>query len=303
MTFKTNKIGMNDNHARELFELHTMGVNGGYTEEDIHQMAKILSGFKSIDKYNHIYESNKKVNQKIYEDNFSKLKNKNDLISFSNKNKQSNIDKVYDHFGIYSHKFHDTSDKTILNHKINGSNHTELEEAIDIIISHPSTADFISKKIALFFLSDEPNKKLLDSMKLTFINTKGDIKSVLEVLFLSKEFESSLYQYQSFKNPYEFYISTSKLTLNDQFEDIFEQISGHLLNSGFGIYSKLTPEGYSLLGNSYLSTNLVSNYINFIYFLNDNPKDSLGINNNNNYYKLDKKEYVNFLISNKWLYK
>ncbi len=303
MTFKSKKIGFNDNHARELFELHSMGVNGGYTEKDIHQMAKILSGFKSIDKYNQIYEGSKKSYQKKYESAFLNLRNKNDLMAFSKKNKQLNIDKVYDHFGIYSHKFHDTSDKIILNSEIKGSDYKELEQALSIIVEHPSTAYFISKKIGFFFLGDEPNQYLLDSMATTFIKTKGDIKAVLEVLLLDDDFARHIKDNNSFKNPYEFYISTSKLTLNGTFYDSQEKIAGYLHNSGFGIYSKITPEGYSLSGTTHLSANTISNYINFIYLLNDNSKEALNLDNMNSYYNLSKDEYIKFLISYNWFYR
>ncbi len=299
MKLEENFIGYNDNHARELLELHSMGVDGGYTEEDIAALAKILTGFKSIEKYDFFLDDN--LNK--YKSSFKSIKDINGLKTFFNKNKKFNVTKVNYNYSLFFNIGHTLGEKKLLGNTIYENKEQELTKAIEIITKHPATAKFISKKLYAYFLGTDYNQSLLNEMENTFKTSNGDIKSVLEILLTSKDFENNLKIYKYFKNPFEFIMSATKLTVNNEKIIDNSDIRSIFHNLSFGLHSKLTPEGYSLDSTKYESSNILHQYINFSDYLT--TEKIFGIQNafKNNYYKLNKNEYFKFLISEKMIYK
>lgn len=162
-----NRKGLNENYARELMELHTLGVNGGYTQEDVIALARILTGWS---------------------------------IDFSGKYGDEN------NFRFYEQR-HDYQDKTFLGHVIKGSGLDEGKQALDILATHPATARFISYKLAQYFVADQPPKTLVDKLQNEFIESQGNIKAVLDTLLHSPEFNDPQYYQQKFKTPYQYLAS------------------------------------------------------------------------------------------------
>jgi uncharacterized protein (DUF1800 family) len=165
--------GLNENYARELMELHTLGVDGGYKQDDVIALAKILTGWGF-----------KQPGQKVP-----------DGYSF-----QFNANR------------HDFSNKIFLKQNIIGSGIGEGEQAFDLLSRHPSTARQISFKLAQYFVADIPPKSLVDKLSKRFTATDGDIKLVLDTLFKSPEFWSQKYYGAKFKTPYQYAISTVRST-------------------------------------------------------------------------------------------
>jgi uncharacterized protein (DUF1800 family) len=165
--------GLNENYARELMELHTLGVDGGYKQDDVIALAKILTGWGF-----------KQPGQKVP-----------DGYSF-----QFNANR------------HDFSNKVFLKQNIIGSGIGEGEQALDLLSRHPSTARQISFKLAQYFVADVPPKSLVDKLSKRFIATDGDIKLVLDTLFKSPEFWNQKYYGAKFKTPYQYAISAVRST-------------------------------------------------------------------------------------------
>jgi uncharacterized protein (DUF1800 family) len=171
---KKGKIqGLNENYARELMELHTLGVDGGYQQDDVIALAKILTGW-----------SFKQPSAK-----------EPDGYSFK-----------------FNTNYHDFSDKIFLGKTIIGSGIGEGEQALDLLARHPSTARQISFELAQYFVSDKPSKSLIDKLSKRFIATDGDIKLVLNTLFNSPEFWDAKYYGTKFKTPYQYAISSVRST-------------------------------------------------------------------------------------------
>jgi uncharacterized protein (DUF1800 family) len=165
--------GLNENYARELMELHTLGVDGGYKQDDVIALAKILTGWGF-----------KQPGQK-----------------------------VPDGYGFqFNANRHDFSNKVFLNQNIIGSGIGEGEQALDLLSRHPSTARQIGFKLAQYFVSDNPPKSLTDRLSKRFVATDGDIKLVLDTLFHSPEFWNSKYYGAKFKTPYQYAISSIRST-------------------------------------------------------------------------------------------
>lgn len=140
--------GLNENYARELMELHTLGVAGGYSQNDVHEMARILTGWtvgpneaNGFRFAQRLHDTGRKVLMGQYYPNGS------------------------------------------LN-----SGEREGEQAIRRLARHPKTAARISLRLAQFFVSDSPTPALVSALAQTFQNSQGDIRVVLRALLESNEF-------------------------------------------------------------------------------------------------------------------
>jgi uncharacterized protein (DUF1800 family) len=142
----------NENYARELMELHTLGVDGGYTEDDIKEVAKCFTGwtFRFPDDTDGDYGTFK----------FEPL-------------------------------IHDTDDKVVLGNTIQGGDITDGEQVLDLLASHPSTAMFIATKLCRRFISDDPEQSTIDAVATAFANSSGDIKDTLQALFATPAFRET----------------------------------------------------------------------------------------------------------------
>jgi uncharacterized protein (DUF1800 family) len=165
--------GLNENYARELMELHTLGVDGGYTQQDVVALARILSGW-GIQRHD---------------------RSAKDGLGFE-----------------FHPKFHDFGDKVFMMKTIKGSGLSEGEEALSILARSPTTARHISYEIAQYFVSDNPPETLVKQMMLRYLSTDGDIREVLRTLFHSKEFWDEQNFHNKFKTPYQYIISLVRAT-------------------------------------------------------------------------------------------
>jgi uncharacterized protein (DUF1800 family) len=205
--------GLNENYARELMELHTLGVDGGYTQEDVVTLARILTGWglarrpiQSTDGNEFYFDSDR----------------------------------------------HDSSDKVFLGKPIKGSGITEIEQALDILASHPATARHISYQLAQYFVADEPPASLVDKLARRFLATDGDIRAVLETLFHSPEFTDPKYHRTKFKTPYQYVISLVRATgINNP--DV-QKVARMLAQLEMPLYQCRTPDGYDNTQQAWLNS-------------------------------------------------
>jgi len=147
-----NRNGLNENFAREVMELHTLGADGGYTQEDVITLARILSGW-SI--------------------------NRPDAREFP------------DQAAVFEGTRHDFSPKVFLGYALRSRGKAEGEEALDILAKAPATARHIAFELAQYFVADEPPTSLVDQLAARFLATDGNIREVVSVLFASREFWES----------------------------------------------------------------------------------------------------------------
>lgn len=165
--------GLNENYARELMELHTLGVDGGYTQRDVIELARILTGW-----------------------------------GIRRRNSRSGSDDGF----YFDPKRHDFSDKIFLGHTIKGSGMNEVEQALDILAAAPATAHHISYELAQYFVADNPDPVLVNALAKRYIETDGDIRAVLKTLFDSPAFWQPENVGNKFKTPYEYVVSALRAT-------------------------------------------------------------------------------------------
>ena len=170
---------LNKNYARELLELHTLGVEGGYTQQDVQKLARVLTGVGM----NPGKEPRLKAEWKL----------------------------LYRHAGAFEFNpaRHDFGVKKVLGAQFQGEGFAEVEQLVALLVAHPATARFVSRKLAAYWMGDEPPQALVDSMAREFRRTQGDIPAVLRVLFASRAFTDSLGH--AFKDPMHFVLSALRL--------------------------------------------------------------------------------------------
>lgn len=208
-----NKI--NENYARELMELHTMGVGSGYTQTDVQELARVLTGVGINLRPS---QTPAKVEQ---QPNFVRL----GMMEFNPRR-------------------HDFGDKTILGVTIKGRGIAEVEQVIDLLSRQPATAKFISRKLAMYFVSDEPSQALVDSMAATFLRSDGDIPSVLQTMFYAPEFTASLGK--KFKDPVHYVIASVRLAYDGSHIVNTGPILNWINTLGQQANGHQTPDGYPL---------------------------------------------------------
>jgi len=198
---------INENYARELMELHTLGVEGGYTQRDVEALAHILTGWS--------------------------------------------VDLTSGQLARFYPRRHDFTAKVFLGRTIQGRGAAELDEALDMLARHPATAHFVSRKLATFFVADEPPAALVERMAQTFALSDGDIGQVLRTMFVSPEFRASLGG--KFKDPLHYALSALRLVLDERPLPDAQPVIGALARMGEPLYARATPDGYPLTRTDWAS--------------------------------------------------
>ncbi len=213
------QFGINENLAREILELHTLGVNGGYTQQDVIQVARCFTGW-TIDR------------------------------------RPGEYDKV-----VFDEAKHEGGSKTVLGHVIPEGGVKEGLEVLHILATSPATARFISTKLAVRFVSDDPPPSLVDKMTATFLRTNGDISAVLSTMFHGPEFWSPAVYRAKVKTPLEFMTSAVRASgATVQNPVVLVQVMQRL---GMPVYGMQTPNGYSWMADEWVSSNALVARMNF----------------------------------------
>jgi uncharacterized protein (DUF1800 family) len=157
---------------------------------------------------------------------------------------------------------HDRKEKVVLGHTIPamGAEQDGLQ-VIDILAHHPSTAKFISKKLAQRFVADEPPQALIDRMAATFTRTDGDLRAVVQTMLSSVEFMSEGAFQAKLKSPLEMVVSAVR-AMNAEVDDP-STLAQRIAEMGQPLYGKVEPTGYPNTGEGWMSSAGILGRINF----------------------------------------
>src|SRR6266478_3249613 len=215
---KKNERGLNENYGRELMELHTLGVDGGYTQKDVTEVARCFTGW-TIDK-----------------------------------------PRQYADFK-FDERLHDPDPKYVLGKKIHAGGMKDGEQVIDLLVHHPSTAKFVSTKLARRFVSDNPPQALVNRMARTFQSSDGDIRAVLKTMIWSPEFWSREAYRSKIKTPFELVVSAARAVGTDVDTPLpLVQWVGRI---GEPLYQCQPPTGYSDKAEAWVNTGALLNRLNY----------------------------------------
>jgi uncharacterized protein (DUF1800 family) len=217
--------GLNENYGREIMELHTLGVDGGYTQQDVTEVARCFTGWTI---------------------------------------ETPRIDPQFQ----FNDRLHDNKPKLVLGHKIDYGGIKDGEAVLDLLARDPHTAHHISLEIAQHFVSDKPPDALVDRMTKTYLDSDGDIRSVLHTMIDSPEFWSKDAYRAKIKTPFELVISAARATGADAtIPLLLVQWSARI---GEPLYQCQPPTGYSDQADAWVNTGALLNRLNYSLALTGN---------------------------------
>jgi hypothetical protein len=225
-----NQSGLNENYGRELMELHTLGVDGGYTQNDVTEVARVLTGW---------------------------------TIAQPEDGGQFQFDA----------KRHEPGNKTVLKQTIYDNGQQEGMHVLDMLAHSPSTAHFVSKKLAERFVADNPPESLVKKMAATFQGSDGDIREVLRTLFKSAEFWSPQYENNKLKTPLEFLVSVLRTSGTEM--DAPDVVTQTIAQMGMQPYGQAVPTGYSMMAETWETEGALLARINFVSALTQGKLNGL----------------------------
>jgi uncharacterized protein (DUF1800 family) len=214
---------INENYARELLELHTLGVDSGYSQQDVQELARILTGVG--------------------------------LVGSSEPPKlKPEWQALYRRAGGFEFNpaRHDFGSKMLLGQRIEGSGFGEVERAVDLIVAQPACARFVSKRLAMYFVADDPPPALVERMARTFTKSGGDLRAVVRTMFEAKEFTASLGG--KFRDPMHFVIGSLRLAYDGRTISNTQPVVNWLGSLGEPLFGRATPDGYPLTQTDWASS-------------------------------------------------
>ena len=212
--------GLNENYARELMELHTVGVEGGYAQKDVQEVARCFTGWT--------------MRQPRGGEGF-----------------------------YFDPRIHDNGEKMVMGTRIaRGGGMDDGLKVIDLLARHPSTARFISLKLARRFVGDEPPASIVSKAAETFRRSDGDIPAVLRTIIDSPEFFSADAYRAKVKKPLEFVASALRMTGAET--QITHQLVRYLARMGEPLFLAQPPTGFPDNGKSWISPDMLLTRMNFV---------------------------------------
>src|SRR5215813_5790807 len=227
--------GINENYARELMELHTLGVDGGYTQKDVQEVARCFTGWTI----------------------FAPRGGGAAVAALMGDAGRDNAGTFY-----FAPRMHDDGEKIVLGQKIPaGGGMKDGLMVLDILAHHPSTARFIATKLVRHFVMGTPPPGLVDRVAAAFTKSDGDIRETLKAIFFSPEFNSPEAYRAKIKRPFELTISAVR-TLGAETTG-GPQLHQWIARMGEPLYGYQTPNGYSDLAENWVNTGALLERLNF----------------------------------------
>ena len=226
--FRSSVFTLNENYARELLELHSLGVDCGYDQNDVIEVARIFTGWSGMD------------------------------LPGAPPGARDTIEGSF----LFRAAAHDATEKTTLgNYFPPGGMLDEGERVLDIVSRHPCTARFISKKLLQTFVADAPDDQLIDRIAEVFLATDGDIKQVLEAIFADPAFRDPQNFDAKVRTPLEYTIGALRATdayvgpRIDTGEPTYREIYNYVYVQGMELFDYPIPTGYYEGGGEWISGN------------------------------------------------
>mgnify|MGYP000203296928 CR=1 FL=1 len=244
-----NQRGINENYARELMELHTLGVDGGYTQKDIVEVARAFTGWTIADPRGYRRAAAAMI-QGTEEERLNRIQ------------RQMGIpDDVESGGFFFNQRMHDNGSKVVLGQPVNEGGIKDGLKVIDLLVSHPSTAKHIARKLAIKFVSDKPSEDLIKRVAAVFSSSKGDIKATLRALFGDKEFFAADNYRSKIKTPFELAVSSIRALGGDT--NAGPPMVAMLNRLGEVPYGYQAPTGYPDTAEDWVNTGSLLERMNF----------------------------------------
>ncbi|MDT7603130.1 MAG: hypothetical protein QOF61_1127 [Acidobacteriota bacterium] len=232
------KRGINENYARELMELHTLGVDGGYTQKDVQEVARCFTGWTIMDP-----------------------RGAANYAGFVEEGRSGTF--------YFNPRLHDDGEKLVLGHKIPaGGGMNDGLMVLDILAHHPSTAKFIATKLSRKFVMDNPTPELVNRVAAAYLKSDGDIRETLRAVFTSPEFNAPENYRAKIKTPFELAVSAVRALGGET--NGAPPIHQWIARMGEPLYQYQAPTGYPDTAEQWVNTGALLERINFALALVSN---------------------------------
>jgi uncharacterized protein (DUF1800 family) len=233
--------GLNENYAREIMELHTLGVDGGYTQRDVIEVARAFTGWTVVPDSNALGKIERKMAQE---------------------------EKIGGHAFKRSGEFlfradtHDAAPKLVLGHTLPaGRGIEDGEEVLDLLAAHPSTARHLATQLAVRFVSDHPSKQLVDRLAAVYTASGGDVRRVIAAIAESPEFWRPAARGAKIKSPFELAASALRALGADVVEP--KPVLDWVARMGEPLYAYQAPTGYPDRAEAWVNTGSLLSRMSF----------------------------------------
>jgi uncharacterized protein (DUF1800 family) len=243
--------GINENYARELMELHTLGVNGGYTQQDVIALAHILTGWGLVRQQPHPIFSGMATWHRAGS-GWRGLQRWRRWPAPGTRTPEG---------FFFDPRRHDPTHQVFLGHEIGGGGIEEGQKALDMLARSPVTANHLSYQLAQYFVADEPPPATVQRMAQRYLATDGNIREVLRTLFSSEEFWDGRYYNTKFKTPYEYVVSAVRATGTPVLN--MRPLAGAMTALGMPLYGCQTPDGYKNTEEAWLNPDAMMTRLSF----------------------------------------
>ena len=231
--------GINENYARELMELHTLGVDGGYTQQDIEEVARAFTGWTVVPPNRRGDRARNRMDRRAKEIGF-----------------------VIDDAFLFRADAHDATEKTILGQTFPaGGGLDEGERVLDLLVENPATAHHIARKLASRFVADQPPQALVDHLALTFQDANGNLQSLTRALAYSPHFWTDHSRKAKVKNPFE--LTVSALRALDADVRPTRALIAWIDKMGQPLYRYQAPTGFPDEAAHWINAGTLLNRMNF----------------------------------------
>jgi uncharacterized protein (DUF1800 family) len=210
------KLGLNENLAREIMELHTLGVRTGYTQADVTEFARALTGWTVSG------------------------------IGRGPGARMAGTDGAPGDF-VFADRLHEPGERTIIGRRYGQEGEKQAQAVLDTLATSPATAQHIATKLARHFAGDTPPPGLVQRLQANFLKTGGDLPSLYHVLIDSPE--CWVPQPVKFKTPWEWTISTYRALGMKQVQPL--AAVGLLNQLGQPTWKPGSPAGYDDIAASW----------------------------------------------------
>jgi len=233
--------GLNENYARELMELHTLGVDGGYTQRDVVEVARAFTGWTVLPS-GPAREAVEKRLEKVQ--------------------RFGGLGFQVDGDFLFRADMHDSAAKTVLGRSLPpGRGIEDGEQVLDLLASHPSTARHLATQLAVRFVSDNPPRALVDRLAATYDRSRGDVRAMLRTLVQSPDFWSRAAVGAKVKSPFE--LAVSAVRASGAHVENPRPLLGWIARMGEPLYAYQAPTGYPDRADAWVNTGSLLNRMNF----------------------------------------
>ncbi|MEM8696267.1 MAG: DUF1800 domain-containing protein [Pseudomonadota bacterium] len=236
---RNRRPGLNENLAREIMELHTLGVDGGYSQADVTELARAMTGWTvaglARGPVRRIFPTSATVGQ-FY----------------------------------FAQQLHEPGPRTLLGRHYSAGGEAQAVAILEDLSAHPSTARHLATKLARHFAGDTPPDALVDRLATTYRGTEGDLPSLYRVLIDAPE--CWVDEPVKFKTPWEWIISGFRALGSREFD---RRINGVLRQLGQPVWTPGSPAGFDDIAASWSGASALTSRVELAQRIADRSRDRI----------------------------